>query len=151
MVPHGWFRVDAWDLTPYLRPGWNVVALEVAGYNVDAYYLLNQPAFLQAEVIAGNRVVAATGAENGFLALPLTYRVRKVARYTMQRPFSEVYRLSPKDLAWRTASSTRDSSRRGGGSAGPGALAAAGRGPSGLPYRGSRRRSGARAAAGGRP
>ncbi len=105
--PHGWYRVDEWDLKPHLRPGRNVVALEVAGYNTDGYYPINQPSFVQAEVRAGVRVVAATGEGDGFLARPLTYRVRKVARYTMQRAFTEVYRLSPEDLKWRTATSAR--------------------------------------------
>ncbi|MBP1636540.1 MAG: hypothetical protein H6Q10_3114, partial [Acidobacteria bacterium] len=59
---HGFYRVDEWDITPALRPGANVVSLEVAGYNANSYYLLDQPSFLQAEVAAGERVLAATGA-----------------------------------------------------------------------------------------
>lgn len=100
--PHGWFRVDEWDLTPYLCPGQNVLALEVAGYHVNSYYLPNQPAFLRAEVTRGERVLAATGEGGGFLAFPLTSRVQKVARFSFQRPFIEVYHLSPEDAAWRT-------------------------------------------------
>ena len=59
--PHGFFRVDEWDLTPKLQPGVNVVAFEVAGYNVNSYSLLDQPPFLQAEVVAGGKVLASTG------------------------------------------------------------------------------------------
>jgi len=104
--PHGWFRIDAWDLTPHLEPGANVVAIEVAGYNVNSYYLLDQPAFLQAELIGeGRRVVAATGAADGlsaFDAIDLTgQRVQRVARYSFQRAFTEVYRLDPRWDAWR--------------------------------------------------
>ena len=36
--PHGFFRVDEWDLTDKLKPGANVVAFEVAGYNANSYY-----------------------------------------------------------------------------------------------------------------
>src|ERR1035437_1791485 len=53
--PHGFYRVDEWDLTDKLQPGVNVVAFEVAGYNVNSYSLLDQPSFLQAEVVAGRR------------------------------------------------------------------------------------------------
>ena len=55
--PHGFYRVDECDLTGRLQPGANVVAFEVAGYNANSYYLLDQPSFLQAEVIAGDKVV----------------------------------------------------------------------------------------------
>ena len=58
--PHGFFRVDEWDLTDRLQPGENVVAFEVAGYNVNSYSLLDQPSFLQAEVVAGGKVLAST-------------------------------------------------------------------------------------------
>jgi len=104
---HGWFRVDEWNLTPYLRPGRNVVALEVAAYNAASYYYVDHPAFVQAEVVAGERVLAATGEGGDFTALPLTYRVKKVARYSFQRPFSEAYHLSPGDLDWRQAAEYR--------------------------------------------
>jgi len=99
---HGWFRVDEWEVTPYLRPGRNVVALEVACYNVCSYYHLNQPAFLQAEVVQGGEVAAATGRlEGGFEAAVLPYRAQKAARYSFQRAFTEVYHLGPGSLRWR--------------------------------------------------
>ncbi len=100
--PHGWYRVDEIDLTAKLRPGANVIAFEVAGYNVNSYYLLDQPSFLQAEVIAGATVLASTGGEGGlFEAGVLGERVQKVQRYSFQRPFSEVYRLAPGSDRWR--------------------------------------------------
>ena len=61
--PHGYFRVDQWDLSGKLKPGKNLVAIEVAGYNANSYYLLDQPSFLQAEVVAGDRVLASTAGE----------------------------------------------------------------------------------------
>ena len=51
--PHGYYRLDEWDVTGRIVPGKNLIALEVAGYNVNSYYLLDQPSFLQAEVTAG--------------------------------------------------------------------------------------------------
>src|SRR5664280_2717374 len=101
--PHGYFRVDEWDLTAKLQPGVNVVAFEVAGYKVNSYYLLDQPSFLQAEVVAGGKVLASTrGSGAPFTATILKERVQKVQRYSFQRPFSEVYRLTPGCDRWRS-------------------------------------------------
>ena len=101
--PHGFFRVDEWDLTAKLQPGVNVVAFEVAGYNVNSYSLLDQPSFLQAEVVAGGKVLASTGGSGApFTASVLKERVQKVQRYSFQRPFSEVYRLAPGYDRWRS-------------------------------------------------
>ena len=85
---HGFYRVDEWPL----RPGRNEVTIEVAGYNVNSFYLLDQPAFLQAEIVTGDKVLAATGG-TGFKASIRHERVQKVARYSYQRPFTEVWRL----------------------------------------------------------
>ena len=103
---HGFYRVDELDLTARLHSGDNVIAIEVAGYNANSYYVLNQPSFLQAEVVAGDQVLAATSATAGttraFTAHLITERVQKVARYSFQRPFTEVWRLTPGWDAWRT-------------------------------------------------
>jgi len=100
--PHGFYRVDEWPLKGRCKPGPNTIAIEVAGYNANSYYLLDQPSFLQAEVVAGNAVLASTaGAGAPFEAQALATRVQKVQRYSFQRPFSEVYALSPDADAWR--------------------------------------------------
>jgi len=100
--PHGYFRVDEWDVTDRLVPGRNLVAIEVAGYNVNSYYLIDQPSFLQAEVLCGPTVLASTaGKGSPFHATLLPQRLMKVQRYSFQRPFSEVYRLDPTCHAWR--------------------------------------------------
>jgi len=100
--PHGYYRVDQWDLTGSVGPGKNVIAVEVAGYNVNSYYLLDQPSFLQAEVMAGGKVLAATAGDGvSFEATVLTERVQKVQRYSFQRPFTEVYRMTVDHGRWR--------------------------------------------------
>ncbi|MHB0957032.1 MAG: alpha-L-rhamnosidase-related protein [Pirellulaceae bacterium] len=103
--PHGYYRVDELDLSRHVKAGENVLAVEVAGYNVNSYDVLDQPSFLQAEVVAdGERVLAATGsADLGFDALICSERLQKVQRYSFQRPFIEVYRLTPAIDAWRTS------------------------------------------------
>ena len=102
--PHGFYRVDEWPLKGRCKPGANVIAIEVAGYNVNSYYHLDQPSFLQAEVVAGSKVLASTAAGEGaaFAAQALGSRVQKVQRYSFQRTFSEVYSLKPDSDGWRT-------------------------------------------------
>jgi len=104
--PHGYYRVDEWDITQALGAPQNVVSLEVAGYNVNSYYLLDQPSFLQAEVVAGEKVLASTAGDgNRFDAAILDGRVQKVQRYSFQRPFVEVYRLRPGFDGWQREAS----------------------------------------------
>ncbi len=99
--PHGYYRVDEWDLSGKLAAGRNVVAIEVAGYNCNSYYLLDQPSFLQAEIVADGTVLASTAGEGvPFTAAVLEHRVQKVQRYSFQRPFIEVYRLRPDTDRW---------------------------------------------------
>jgi alpha-L-rhamnosidase len=111
--PHGFFRVDEWELTTKLQPGINVVAFEVAGYNANSYYLLDQPSFLQAEVFTDGKVLASTGGKGTpFTASVLKERVQKVQRYSFQRPFSEVYQLAPGSDRWRSAPSNSGPSEK---------------------------------------
>lgn len=101
---YGFYRVDEWTLTPRLRAGANVVAIEVAGYNANSFYLLDEPSFLQAEVVAGDKVLASTaGAGAPFEAAILKTRLQKVQRYSFQRPFSEVWRLTAGSDNWRAS------------------------------------------------
>lgn len=101
--PHGFFRVDEWPLTGHCKPGPNVIAIEVAGYNANSYNFINQPSFLQAEIVAGQTVLASTaGAGVPFEAQALDCRIQKTQRYSFQRPFSELYCLTPSSHAWRT-------------------------------------------------
>ena len=96
--PHGWFRIDQWNISPKLHKGRNTVQIEVAGYNSNSYYHIDQPSFLQAEVVdSEGKILAATGVEN-HEGIPLFSvadqtgrRVQKVQRFSFQRPFIEVY------------------------------------------------------------
>ncbi len=93
---HGYYRVDEWDLSEKLEDGKNLLAIEVAGYNINSYYLLDQPSFIQAELVSGERVIAATSAVNSdFNTVLINERVQKVPRYSFQRTFTEYYKLEP--------------------------------------------------------
>ena len=101
-APLNFARVDFWDITPILVQGKNFVAVEVAGYNVNAYYVLDEPSFLQAEVVTDSEVLASTaGAGAPFEARFLPHHIERVQRYTFQRTFSEVYHLEAHSNAWR--------------------------------------------------
>lgn len=98
VAAHDFYRIDCYDLKPYLKCGKNLVALEVAGYNEPSYYLLDQPSFLQAEIELNGEIVAATGED--FTAYELNQRKRDVPRFSFQRPFIEHHILSPDYQQW---------------------------------------------------
>ena len=100
VAAHDFYRVDCYDLAPYMKWGKNLVSLEVAGYNEPSYYLLDQPSFLQAEVEVNGQVVASTGED--FVAYELNHRKRDVARFSFQRPFVEHYQISADYDEWTT-------------------------------------------------
>ena len=103
---HGYFRVDEYDLGNRVKPGENVVAVEVAGYNINTYYTIDQPSFLQAEVESDGNIVLATSTDKGFRAFQLNDRLQKVERYSFQRPFTEYYRMTENSGLWRTSVET---------------------------------------------
>ena len=86
VAAHDFYRVDCYDIEPYLNWGTNIIAIEVAGYNDDNYYLLNQPSFLQAEVEVNGKVVAATGSEfsMGWSFLWLVFHLTQDFPYNIQ-------------------------------------------------------------------
>jgi len=104
---HNFYRVDEIDITAALVQEMNVVAIEVVGYNINSFYILNQPSFLQAEISSGDEVIAATsaGPNADFFALRLDYKLQKTQRYSFQRCFSEVYSLAPGYDSWKSNTS----------------------------------------------
>jgi alpha-L-rhamnosidase len=103
---HGYFRIDEYDLDKKVQKGENIVAVEVAGYNVNSFYTLDQPSFLQAEVQSGEKIILATGSNPGFEAFQLKERLQKVERYSFQRPFTEYYRLKKDFDEWKISAGT---------------------------------------------
>ena len=105
---HGFYRVDEIDLSGVAAEN-AVITVNVAGYNADSFYHLNQPSFICAELIEDGAVTAATGAE-GFLCRVMTEHEQKAERYSGQRTFCEVYQISPLIAKWEKAPeiNTRD-------------------------------------------
>ncbi|MDR0902231.1 MAG: hypothetical protein LBM92_05635 [Opitutaceae bacterium] len=101
---HGWFRVDEYNLAPRIHNGENILAIEVTGYNINAFSVLDQPSFLLSEVEIDGSVVASTGEKTGaFEAFQLRERAQKVQRYSFQRPFTEYYRVNNGYDKWRAS------------------------------------------------
>lgn len=98
---HGYYRVDEIELP--LKKGENHIAIEAVNYYVNSFYLPMQKGFIQAELTSDGEVFAATGAADGkaFELLRLHERIRKVQRYSFQRPFAEAYDLSEDYCTWR--------------------------------------------------
>jgi alpha-L-rhamnosidase len=105
--PHEFYRVDILDITHSLGVGPNRVVIEVAGYNANSFWTLNQRSFLQAEIRCGDKVLASTGGTGlPFTATLGDARVQRVQRYSFQRTFTESYRFAEGGLlTWRSAAS----------------------------------------------
>lgn len=99
--PHGFHRVDEWDFSGKFKEGTNVIAIEVAGYNVNSFYTLDSPSFLAFEVAIDNRVIFASGRDPLIMA-QRNERTQKVQRYSFQRPFTEIWSLRPDCDNWKT-------------------------------------------------
>ena len=96
---HGHYRVDEVSLP--LDDGINHIAVETVNYYINSFASLMQPGFIQMELAQNGKVVAATGGE-GFDSFRLTDRVRKMQRFSYQRPMGESYRLAADVYGWRT-------------------------------------------------
>ena len=90
--PHGYFRMDEWDIARNARKGRNRLDIVGVAYNTTTYYIVDHAPFLQAEVLSGGKVVRATG--DGEWCARFTDRVRKTQRYSLQRAQSEVYEVA---------------------------------------------------------
>ena len=88
---HGFFRVSEYFFDEKLTDNENVIAVIVAGYNVNSFYLTDQSSFVCMELEIGGAVVNATGTDKEFEVLTYRNRSKKVQRYSFQRPFTESY------------------------------------------------------------
>ena len=95
---HGFYRVDEIDLSTYISEK-AVITVNVAGYNADSFYHLDQPSFICAELIEDGSITASTGAD-GFLCRVMTEHEQKAQRFSGQRTFCEVYRVSHEICDW---------------------------------------------------
>lgn len=85
----GYARVDVLSLDAYLTEEKNEIVIAVAGYNCRALSTAKQSAYLMAEVVQGNDVIAYTGRD--FCGFAPTCKVQKTERYSVQRHFTEIW------------------------------------------------------------
>ena len=91
----GYVRVDVVNLK--VNPGVkNFIVIEAAGYNCYSYATVKKPSFVQAEILCGDKCIAATGFD--FDALLVPSRIQKTMRYSFQRHFTEVWDLTKEDM-----------------------------------------------------
>lgn len=100
--PHDFHRIDEWNLQGKCTAGINVIAIEVAGYNVNSFYTLDSPSFLAFEIALNERVLLASG-RDPIVMSQRHERTQKVQRYSFQRPFTEIWTLRPESDNWKTA------------------------------------------------
>ncbi len=99
--PHDFHRIDQWNLHGKCTPGINMIAIEVAGYNVNSFYTLDSPSFLAFEVVLNERVLLASG-RDPIVMSQRHERTQKVQRYSFQRPFTEIWSLRQESDNWKT-------------------------------------------------
>lgn len=81
---HGHFRIDEWPLKDLLNDKVSVIGIEVAASEARSYYMVKQAAFLQAEIVSGDKVLATT---RDFKAIDLPEGVHEIETfepYTMR-------------------------------------------------------------------
>lgn len=102
--PKGIFRVD--EIILPVEKGTNLLQIEVSGSNVNSFYYMDHPSFLQAEIYTETQILAYTGRD--FQAYDLCAhdgpcaacaRIQKVSRFSYQRMFAEAYVVQQKDQA----------------------------------------------------
>lgn len=99
---HGFHRMDAVDITRLLDQDNNHIAIEVWNPFVNSFSLVKCPAFIQAELELDGVITAYTSpAGSSFTAVRLNQRVKKLQRFSFQRPFAESYHLTANDDLWR--------------------------------------------------
>ena len=87
---HKFYRVDRLPIGRYLTEGENLITVLVSGYHCDSYYFANGQAFFCAEFVSDGKVFGATGSD-AWRAYIYERKMKKVQRYSFQRPFVEVY------------------------------------------------------------
>ena len=93
---HGYSNVSDYGIS--VPGGGGYIAVVVASYRINTYYTVDEPPFFACEVLdaGGNKVL-----ESGdFSAFRMTDRAQKVAKYSFQRPFAEIYNFDGKRAAF---------------------------------------------------
>lgn len=94
------FRMDEIQIPANGSYTSQVITFEVQSYQVNSFFQIKQPPFLQAEIYVGEEVLSFTG-DSYFKAGIDTTLVQKLQRFSYQRPILEGYILSENPYAYR--------------------------------------------------
>lgn len=92
----GIYKVDTIDLQSWMVNAENVIVIDASAANINNFYVLEQPAFVTAEVISEGKCIAWTGTHGNIACYHTNARVQKTQKYTVQRTFTEVWRYCEK-------------------------------------------------------
>ena len=93
---HGYCRLDEYELSKWA--GREItVSVEVYSANVNSFYTVDEPPFFACEITSNGSVIA--DAED-FTAYRMSERVQRVRRFSFQRTFTEIYRLTSDPIAF---------------------------------------------------
>lgn len=91
---HFYYRVDEYKVN--LSQSKNIIVIEVSGSNCYSFYTTNTRPFLLCEIKDEDNSVLSYTSDNEFLTFNNDTRIRKVTRFSYQRPFSESYVVDQK-------------------------------------------------------
>lgn len=91
---HFYYRVDEYKVN--LNQSKNIIVIEVSGSNCYSFYTTNTRPFLLCEIKDEDNNVLSYTSDNEFLTFNNDTRIRKVTRFSYQRPFSESYVVDQK-------------------------------------------------------
>ncbi len=86
---HFYYRVDQYKVN--LNKLKNIIVIEVSGSNCFSFYTTNTRPFLLCEIKDKNNNILSYTSDNKFSIFNNDTRIRKVTRFSYQRPFSESY------------------------------------------------------------
>lgn len=95
------YRMDCLDISRYLKKDVNVIVIDAVNYRANSYYLISQPGFLQAEVEVDGKIISYTSSPTMKARFHTEY-IRKVIRYSFQRPMLEAYRKRQEEESFLT-------------------------------------------------
>ncbi|MCE5321842.1 glycoside hydrolase family 78 protein [bacterium] len=93
------WRYDSYDITRYIKPGKNVIAVLVQHYGVDTFQYLDAPGGLVAQVNIDEHVAAATDSTWKTLCHP-SYD-RRTPRMACQQAWTEVFDARNEPFGWK--------------------------------------------------
>ncbi|MBR6772875.1 MAG: hypothetical protein IKM29_05765 [Clostridia bacterium] len=95
---HGFYKVDRISLDRFAGETSTCVLIRASGYNCNAFSYVDAPSFVCAEIVCGEKVLAATGED--FVCRTDAGRIRKTPRYSYQRTFAESYDFTHGETAF---------------------------------------------------